>query len=366
MPNYTEYGVARSVHSGGTVSQQVAPVYSEYENVPSPVRRPRPADLFANATPWLRQSSKTNYGQGSSWPLDGYGWSTTGPMSYWARVVSVASQPIQTDFGQADLKMRLKIKDSKVDLLSTFGELGQTADMLLNLFRDVSGAVKRFKSGQTFATLVRTLQAPASRHERSVANRWLEYQYGVLPTLSDIYGLAEAAVTRANEGMYIYQRVSVPEVINENVVSGLVRGTASLRSKKTVRARYKVQNSTVVKLSELGLTNPVASAYNLLPWSFVVDWAFNVGDFLEGFDALLGVTELTVIRGYGHDISCVQTLQAAGLSAGLMSYQEKVRRRLGASNDLSFGSPRIENPFGGPGWKTRLANAGALLQQFRR
>jgi hypothetical protein len=40
--------------------------------------------------------------------------------------------------------------------------------------------------------------------------------------------------------------------------------------------------------TSLGLTNPALVAWELVPFSFVVDWALPIGDWLSSLDAMLG------------------------------------------------------------------------------
>lgn len=365
--HYNEFGPAPSVER----KEYLTLSRMEYDSDVSRARRVKPVDLFANPTPWYRESAVTNYDfvEMVTNPYANQRTVTLGPAYYWSGVVQPPLPPFPDlqSFGPADLKMRNKIRNEKVDLYSSIAELGQTSDMMFGLFRDLTSAVKRFKSGQTFATLVRTLQAPRDRNERRVANRWLEYQYGVLPTLEDIYGLAEAAVTKANVGIPHYLRTAHVDKLEIRVNAGLVTGTCKVKTKTTVKARYVIRNSSLAKATELGLTNPVASLWNLMPWSFVIDWAFSVGDFLQGFDALLGVESLVVQRGAGRDIDIKEKIVGASSEFDMpIQHVARIRQRFPVSGDLSYGAPNLHNPFGGPTWDTRLANATALLKQFRR
>jgi hypothetical protein len=43
-----------------------------------------------------------------------------------------------------------------------------------------------------------------------------------------------------------------------------------------------------MSLSALGITNPLLIAWEVVPYSFVVDWVLPVGTWLESLDALLG------------------------------------------------------------------------------
>ncbi len=58
----------------------------------------------------------------------------------------------------------------------------------------------------------------------------------------------------------------------------------------TISSRVRVDNPNLFLASRLGLTNPAAVAWELVPYSFVVDWFVNVGDYLNQFSEFHGVT----------------------------------------------------------------------------
>jgi len=47
-------------------------------------------------------------------------------------------------------------------------------------------------------------------------------------------------------------------------------------------------NEALISLASVGVTNPLLILWEKTPFSFVVDWAFPVGEWLESLDALLG------------------------------------------------------------------------------
>jgi hypothetical protein len=52
---------------------------------------------------------------------------------------------------------------------------------------------------------------------------------------------------------------------------------------------YAVPNEFLKTLSEGGITNPALVAWELLPWSFVVDWFLPIGNFISSWDAVAGL-----------------------------------------------------------------------------
>lgn len=328
-------------------------------------KRVRPKDLFGNATAWYVESSLDDYNRCTLTEVLS---STTtrvteAQASYWSSMPGFT--PTQ-DFARADLKMRLRIKDQKVDLPVMISEIGQTAAMLTGLSKDLVAAFKQLKRGHPIAAVRRILSDPKTRADRALANRWLELSFGVLPTMSDIYGLAEASSTRLHQGFYVHQKVAVAEDQQVQLSHGIMDVTRRIISLHKVRCRYKYSSTALPELARFGITNPASFLWEKTAWSFAIDWAINVGDFLAGLDALLGVTDLVVLRSYGFDVNSNGKLPPSiKVSGGVAATSNvKIRARLTPGSDLSFGSPRVTSIFDTGALGMRLANASALLRQI--
>lgn len=121
----------------------------------------------------------------------------------------------------------------------------------------------------------------------------------------------------------------------------------------------------------LGLTNPASVAWELVPFSFVVDWFAPVGDWLNALDATLGYSFLSGTRStirrrtgqyraspaYTHSwvSSGMRRYWSGDASASL--YQVELDRTLYASPPTP--ALRIKNPVS-PG---HMANGLGLLYQ---
>lgn len=56
----------------------------------------------------------------------------------------------------------------------------------------------------------------------------------------------------------------------------------------TILARVEVADPNARLASQLGFVNPAVVAWELVPFSFVVDWFVNVGDVLSSYTDFLG------------------------------------------------------------------------------
>jgi hypothetical protein len=121
--------------------------------------------------------------------------------------------------------------------------------------------------------------------------------------------------------------------------------------------------------AEVGFTNPLEVAWELVPFSFAADWFVPVGSWLSGLDALLGLTDLT----YSSTDFLRYNKSLSGMPEVVYSDAGYIVRRNGAYtsskervylNRLVGTSVPIPHPDFGSGLsKERLLNAIALLGQ---
>lgn len=145
----------------------------------------------------------------------------------------------------------------------------------------------------------------AIRDWRSFPVRWLEYKYAWTPLVLDAYG-ALSALEKVENGTYdkfiFTSRASKQQTIVTNTTPdyfvrvGIAGGGSALLSTQgfkttTVRHMAKVRidatmkDSVYVRLNDVGITNPALIAWELIPYSFVVDWFLNVGEYLQAVHA---------------------------------------------------------------------------------
>lgn len=68
--------------------------------------------------------------------------------------------------------------------------------------------------------------------------------------------------------------------------------TTHTKCEKRIKFHYRVDNEILRTLSQLSLTNPLEVAWELVPFSFVVDWMLPIGDYLSNMSALHGIEPL--------------------------------------------------------------------------
>ena len=131
---------------------------------------------------------------------------------------------------------------------------------------------------------------------RSFGNNFLEFHFGWEPLVKDIYASVELLQSPMDH-LVARGRKSMRQTRFDNVKLdfGPTERHDYLGSHVNVvecvcQAEIKVTNPNLYLANRLGLTNPAAVAWELVPFSFVVDWFVNVSDFVNQWSEFHGVT----------------------------------------------------------------------------
>lgn len=190
-------------------------------------------------------------------------------------------------------KLYGKVKNSHVNLLNALAERKQTISTLANLIKRLVTACLMLKK----ANLAGALQVMFPTTGKGAANDWLMIQYGLKPLISDINGVIDHL--KEWEPLTFDVKVKSKEVLPTTVEEYSFNSGIAMSGKKktqtTVTVIYKVRLHTkdnfARNLTRLGLTNLNATAWELIPFSFIFDWVFSISDYLNNKDAF---TDLSV------------------------------------------------------------------------
>ncbi|YP_010769650.1 maturation protein [ssRNA phage SRR6960803_9] len=156
-----------------------------------------------------------------------------------------------------------------------------------------------------------------AKTDRQVHNLWLEYRYGWRLLLKDIYdGLVAIHDIRNRK---VKQRVRVTSDFETSYSTNHLNAEMStypfifnVNSRRDWKEKlgctitlYYESNEVLGTLQQLGISNPLNLAWELIPYSFVVDWFVPVGDYLSSLDAYLGKTFVKgcVSKWFEQDVS---------------------------------------------------------------
>lgn len=123
------------------------------------------------------------------------------------------------------------------------------------------------------------------------ASSWLELQYGWTPLLLDVYGSAEyvAQLLHASSVDLIVKAAGKGSSTN-TYSNANEQSTAVAHAIVKYIVHLKIADPLLRNSAALGLTNPLNVAWELVPFSFVVDWFYPIGATLNSISSLQGYT----------------------------------------------------------------------------
>lgn len=249
-----------------------------------------------------------------------------------------------------------------LDLTIDLAQAGQTGRMF-NAHQTFVNYANNFRRGLVKGTI------------KSVGDAWLTYVYGWKPLIGDIYAAADESLR------YIVNRYSTlkasgtfrdVDFVEMNDGTFSIGKRVPLQYEDNVTISLTIDNSTTMDLSRWGSLNPVSIGWELLPYSFVVDWFLNVGQFLRNAETAL-LYGSSVVDGYS---STLRVAKVSGFGGDtILSGPGYFARTSGSwsARRVSFNRIRLTT-FPVPGRISlntdlssgKLLNAAGLLSQFLR
>lgn len=230
---------------------------------------------------------------------------------------SGTSSSILIDSSSWATNLRVKLKDQSVNLAQAFAERKQAAVMFSDFGSRILKAYKALRKANVVGVydalsggkaLPRGWKKQFSRSAQQVGDHWLAWQYGVRPLISDIRGsIEEIYKVRSVQPLIRRVRVSIPERKVFFPGSGGFNPTTH-RSSGYVIA-YAEFNSGASGFDQtaqrLGLTDPLLLAWELIPYSFVIDWFLNVGNFIQATGTIAGLKRIGISETAKYNIDAV-------------------------------------------------------------
>lgn len=291
-------------------------------------------------------------------------------------------EDVSSNLKNASLQACLqKIKDGKAQLSVFLAELGKAGKMVDNRLLSIARSAQRYQNRypKGWKEVKRWQRGNLPRKWWcNIPSLWLELQYGWKPLMSDIVGVinwassldqlptVSAHATKRDSSGFS----SVAEW--ESGIGGSFIVPPSFKYHREDRCTtylyYELVSADLRSADQLGVLNPAELVWELLPYSFVVDWALPVGGWLSSLTADAGLAFKT-----GGTSSKVR-VTPAGSSAGVwypgVSGQVTMPRLVGKTENFRracYQTPPVpgfyvKNPLS----TLHLANGLSLLTQVMR
>lgn len=203
------------------------------------------------------------------------------------------------------IAVRNKLKTQSVDLGVAYGERKRTMGLVGDTASRIGKSFTYLLRGQTRRAMNElgiTSRRSAPRGS-NIPNKWLELQYGWNPLLSDVYGACDGLANRNRDDWRVTAKATktaTREYTYSTSSSSPYRRKVVTKVTRSAQARLDVvpSNEVLISLSSLGVLNPLTLGWELLPYSFVVDWFLPVGNWLDSLDAAVGYE----CRGYSNSL----------------------------------------------------------------
>lgn len=276
------------------------------------------------------------------------------------------------------------LSGSSINALVAALELPETLKMLADIAQAIVRAARHFRKGNIMegikalgkeSNLSRRQKARIKEADakplknRTPEDLYLGWTFGLAPTMGDVQGAIQHLSKSFEEGKRMTSsRSSNGQSKNDRLRNRSWTGYGNGAPVGTVnpaRAGYKVsvsgviQNSDQVALNSLGLTNPIGAAWEIIPYSFVVDYFFNIGDYLGaifggvGFKHINGCKTTETVSRYHSRVDGTECISTHGVnrvplvSGGWLLAQFPMATTAGVSS-------------------RQVANMGALIAQSTR
>lgn len=200
---------------------------------------------------------------------------------------------------KSNVQARLKLKSNRSQHGVDLAEAGKTWGMFAQTAGQVARAAVAAKNGRWGS--IPSILGMSKRDiltGKAPANRWLEYQYGWKPLMGSIHDL----------GGRLQGQLKYPLILSAKSTARFDHSVQrkdqgydfSAEESGSVTTRYwaRVTNNLSAQVEAAGLINPASIAWELVPFSFVVDWFVPVGNVLDAMTATMGLEFVAGCRNH--------------------------------------------------------------------
>lgn len=248
---------------------------------------------------------------------------------------------------QCTRKLYGEIEPITANLALLYAERKKTGESIAIALGGILKAVRQVRKGKCPEIF---MGASELAGRKKLSGAWLNYVYGIKPFCQDLYQLAHSDIKqvqriRAKHWNWWQVKTSDP----------LFSGAGSYR----VAMNYglSLREPLTATLAGAGLTNPLLIAWELTPFSFMADWLYPVGPYLEMLSSTTGFNK--------HSGSTTTTSIYSGVKTSSVSdaYHRIGRFYIKQRTVTTFPNvplPSFKNPFS----PVHALNALTIIHQF--
>lgn len=192
-------------------------------------------------------------------------------------------------------KFRGRLYQGSASLGVTLGSMKQSQDMIAKRSRSITA-----QAAELFEQLLSSPKAQKQLRENpgkplgalnALSSVHLEVIFGWQPLLSDIHAACTTVIQQADKTVWVSASSEGSQTDITRVPYPPIRIAEKIsRMRVTRSAGVRISNPNLWLAERAGLVNPASVAWDLVPWSFVVNMFSNVGQIVNSMTDFAGLT----------------------------------------------------------------------------
>lgn len=240
-----------------------------------------------------------------------------------------------------------KIPSVTANLALLYAERKKTGESILTALSGILKCIRDVKRGRVPELLMSQRQL---RGRKRLSGAWLNYIYGIKPFCSDLYNIA---LSELNPVVWLKGDYTMEYQRHLNLgLKSYIHNTGTYKA--SWKGGLSLSNPITATLAGAGLTNPALIAWELTPFSFIADWLYPVGPFLEMLSSTSGYSKHSgsITRGTKEEYR--QLNEEGAFAYGKF---KRIMRSTVTFPDAPF--PKLKNPYS----PVRALNVLSIIHQ---
>lgn len=178
---------------------------------------------------------------------------------------------------------------------------------------DILRSAKSGHFGNMMAYL--NLDRLGKRPDKYRSNDWLEYTFGWAPIIQDVGKSVEILQREFDSSRVRGNKSGSFDISDDEGDPGISPGDQSVARlgscflKVSTSGQVVATNPNVLLANQLGFVNPASVAWDLVPFSFVIDWFIPVNKFILSFTNDFGVEVRDPLRTWGAKTDLIRNVK---------------------------------------------------------
>lgn len=286
-------------------------------------------------------------------------------------IISPPSINVDTLVSKAVTKAYASMDTSKASILNTVAEIDKTIASIVQIFWR---AYRIFRS-------IRKLDVKALKKEitpKELSDRYMEARYAIRPLVIDVQQIFSAVAHKRTKDRQTFRGFETDSDSASRVVHKITREfDYSFQEVASVhveaRAGVLTDISCVNSLDTWGMNHVLEACWEIVPFSFIIDWFTNIGDIIRSWTPEPNVRTLsswvvvkTTTTKSRTFLSGIMNTSSSGLLSASCSASgsiyETTQTKVRSINPVKPWIPSFDvnlDPF-------KIADLGIILNQFRK